>query len=133
MEQVKWTMYLMIGLTLLLVVGCASIMTGTSQQVSFASDPSGAKVDIQPSGFQGTTPFTVDLKKGRGYIATARKEGYEKAVQSIGTTFNGWFIGNILLGGIIGMIVDLADGAYMNLDRDTVNFRLEPKKKGIEP
>lgn len=127
MKQVKWAICLMIGLTLLSAVGCASILTGTSQKVSFSSDPSGAKVEIQPSGLQGTTPFAVDLKKGRGYTVTAKKEGYEKAVQSIGTTLNGWFLGNLLLGGLIGMIIDASNGSYLNLDRNTVKFILEPK------
>lgn len=127
----KLLMCLMIGaITLPLLVGCASIITGTSQQVSFSSDPSGAKVIIQPSGMQGTTPFTAKLKKGKSYIATAKKEGHEKAVQSIGTSFNGWVFGNLLFGGIIGLIIDVADGAYLNLDRDNVDFQLEKKNTG---
>ena len=127
MKQMKWVIVLMVGLIPLLI-SCASIITGTSQQVSIKSDPSGAKFTVDPGGLQGTTPSVVTLPKGKGYTVTAVKEGYEKATQSIGTSFNGWFFGNLFIGWIIGMIIDVADGAYMNLDRESVYFILEPKK-----
>lgn len=121
-----------VGLVVIAVVvsqtGCASIITGTSQNIMVNSDPSGAKV-ITDTGLTVVTPATIRLPKGRAVVLTAQKDGYEKDTQVLNTSFNGWFIGNILLGGIPGMIVDMADGAYVNFDRSNVFFSLTPEKK----
>jgi uncharacterized protein YceK len=129
MNQIKWMIVLTIGLIPLLAMGCASIITGTSQQVNFNSNPAGAKVVIAPGGTTGTTPFTAKLAKGRSYTCTATKDGYDPDTQHIGKVFNGWFIGNALIGGIIGVIIDIADGAWFNLSIESVNFQLPPKQK----
>lgn len=114
--------------SLVITVGCASIMSGTSQKVTFNSHPSGAKV-ITHTGLTLVTPSTATLPKGKSISVRCEKEGYETQTQTIGTSLNGWFFGNILFGGLIGMIIDIADGAMMNLDRDNVNFSLTPAKE----
>lgn len=120
------------GLIIIAVIvsqtGCASIITGTSQNIMINSEPSGAKV-ITDTGLTVITPATIRLPKGRAIVLTAQKDGYEKSTQVLNTSFNGWFIGNILLGGLIGMIVDLADGAYVSFDRSNVFFSLTPERK----
>jgi len=124
-------MYLMlVVLTFSLLVGCASIITGTSDQVAFNSNPAGAKVTIHPGNVTGVTPFSSKLSKGKEYTCTAEKVGHQTQTLSIGKTFNGWFVGNLLIGGIIGGIIDIATGAWFNLDRDSVNFHLSNKETG---
>ncbi|MFH0888176.1 MAG: hypothetical protein V1871_03095 [Planctomycetota bacterium] len=115
-------------LSVVLFIGCASIVSGTSQKVTFNSVPSGAKV-ITDTGLTLITPSTATLPKGKSISVRCEQEGYESQTQVIGTSFNGWFIGNLLFGGLIGMIIDAADGAMMNLDKDNVNFFLTPKEK----
>lgn len=118
---------LFVGLLVMVVVGCASIVSGTSQKVTFNSNPTGAKV-ITDTGLTLITPSTATLPKGKSISVKCEKEGYESQTQVIGTSFDGWFLGNIFFGGLIGMIIDAADGAMMKLDRDNVNFNLTPAK-----
>ena len=59
-----------------------------------------------------------------------RKEGYGKQVATISAELDGWYIGNIVFGGLIGMlIVDPATGAMWRLD-DSVNASLVENAEG---
>jgi hypothetical protein len=124
------------GSLILLSTGCASIVSKTSWPVSFQSNPSAATVSIvNKKGvevFKGKTPTAVRLKSGAGffskesYVVTISKDGYETKKTSLECKLNGWYFGNILLGGIIGMlIVDPATGAMYKLDQEDVYLTLK--------
>jgi len=108
------------------VTGCASIVSDSQYPVVMKSEPSGAEYQIRNrSGslvHQGTTPSTVTLKSGAGYFKGERyklqfsKEGYEQQDQSLESSMDGWYWGNLLFGGLIGMLaVDPATGAMYKL------------------
>jgi len=68
------------------------------------------------------TPTTVTLKSGAGFFRTARykveytKPGFAPATSYISANLNGWYAGNIVFGGLIGiLIVDPATGAMFRL------------------
>lgn len=68
------------------------------------------------SGFFGKESYTVSITK----------EGYEPKKVTIECRFNGWYFGNILIGGLIGMlIVDPATGAMYRLDSDGISETLQ--------
>jgi len=100
-------------------------MTGTKQQVSITTTPTNAEVSVNEH--TGRSPFTVLLKKGRSYKVRAEQEGYLPAHATIGKSFNPAFLGNLLLGGLIGMAVDIGTGAWMNLDNDVIHLTLQKK------
>src|SRR5262245_20693108 len=109
---------LLCTLFLVLVVGvagtgCASVINGTSQEVAFRSVPPGATVKV--SGQTGTTPATLSLSRDRDHMATLTKEGHPERQVNIRQKLSGAFYGNIALGGIIGMSVDMGNGAAYNL------------------
>ena len=90
------------------------------------SSPASAKFIVKNEAgvtvHSGSTPATIMLKSGAGffdgetYTMTFEKKGYEPQVITVDTTLDGWYIGNILFGGIIGMlIVDPATGAMWKL------------------
>ena len=104
------------GMTLvvlgLLATGCASILKGSDQKVSFNSEPSDAKVVItdvrQAKEVQvGSTPFTATLKRGAGYFKKAKynvtfeKPGYQTEAIVLEGTPGGWYIGGNLLFGAL--------------------------------
>lgn len=97
-----------------LMGSCATIVSGHKQMVSFSSGPSEAKIIIDGKEI-GTTPLTTKVKR-TARVIKFRKEGYTDAEYVMNRRFNGWFIGNILIGGPIGMIVDLINGAYVHTD-----------------
>lgn len=117
--------------------GCATILGGGgSQSVRIDTDPSQADIRVvNASGaqvFQGQTPIVVNLKRGDGffqkgvYTVEARKEGYALTTGQIVPTINPWYFGNIVLGGIIGMlIIDPATGAMYRFDDDYQTISLD--------
>ncbi|KPG98371.1 hypothetical protein AEQ67_13550 [Pseudomonas sp. RIT-PI-q] len=109
--------------------GCASIVSDSKPEVGVYSTPTAAKYEIVNSRgmvvAQGVTPGKVLLESGRGYFkgedykVTFRKEGYSDSTVPLKTTVNGWYWGNILFGGLIGMlIVDPLTGAMYTLPDD---------------
>ncbi len=57
--------------------------------------------------------------KDEQYTLTFSKEGFEDKMVTIHSRFDGWYIGNILIGGLIGMlIVDPLSGAMYRFKRE---------------
>lgn len=115
-----------LALTVTLSVGCASIISDSSYPVAMTSSPTGASFEIRnESGavvHQGTTPSTVTLKAGDGFFSGAhysvryKKDGYSDQNGSINPSVDGWYVANIIFGGLIGLlIVDPATGAMYKL------------------
>jgi hypothetical protein len=126
------------------LAGCATIMKGSDQKISFSSDPSSAKVTIFDSAgtvvADGKTPLSLPLKKGAGFFQAAKYRvvfehpGMEKKeVWLSGSLEGGWYVlGNFLVGGLIGwLIIDPLSGAMWNLQPDPVNVRLDPKLSSL--
>ena len=68
------------------------------------------------------TPSTVTLKSGAGYFSGEKytfnfsKDGYADKTATLDTELNGWYFGNIVFGGFLGMlIIDPASGAMWSL------------------
>jgi hypothetical protein len=119
----------------LLLAGCASIFNGQTQAISFQSEPTGASITVTnkagESVHSGTTPATVTLKRGAGYFKSETytvqyaKQGFKPKEVVVTSTMSGWYIGNILFGGLIGMLaVDPVTGG-MYVFPDTVSAPLE--------
>lgn len=125
----------------LAAAGCASIIKGSEQSVTFRSEPPEAKLiitDVREGKdiHVGTTPFTTSLKRGAGYFkygkykVTIEKPGYRREEVLLEGSPGGWYLaGNLVFGGLIGwFIVDPATGAMWTLDPEEVNVTL--KKEG---
>ncbi len=121
------------------VGGCATIIAKSSQIITVASVPDSAAVKITNAAgtavHSGTTPMTVTLKKGRGYFKAENytvsfsKDGYQTRDVTVRGQVNGWYFGNIVFGGLIGMLaVDPATGAMYTLRPEQVNSTLDALK-----
>jgi len=106
--------------------GCATIFNGKSQAVTISSAPEGAQVSVSNRAGQrvhaGETPVTLTLKRGAGYFKSEvytlvfTKPGFDSHELTITGSTSGWYFGNILLGGLIGMLaVDPVTGAMYSL------------------
>jgi len=116
---------------LVCVGGCATIVGGGgSERIRLTSNPSGATVRVYDSSgllvLETKTPTSVTLDRGDGYF---RKQTYRveferngaKDSVNIEARLNGWYVGNILIGGIIGfLIVDPITGAMWDLSPDRI-------------
>lgn len=127
----------------LLFTGCASIVSKSNWPVQLGSTPAGAKVVVRDQKgaeiFAGVTPTQVTLKSGAGYFKSASykleftKEGCAPQTVELRSRMNGWYIGNIVFGGLIGLlIVDPATGAMYRLD-ESVNPTLTPLASDLKP
>lgn len=133
---IKLSISLLLYMCTVMFTDCASIVSKSQYLVTISSNPSGATytiknkrgADIQ----KGTTPATVILSAKAGFFNPAsysfqfEKKGYLPAATSLSAGMDGWYVGNILFGGLIGiLIVDPATGAMWKL-HDTVYGNLSP-------
>ena len=72
---------------ILTVTGCASIISGTDQQLTFTSEPEGATVIVSGKTF-GKTPITIDIDRGENQSLTFEKEGYKSYTTQLSTSMN---------------------------------------------
>lgn len=103
--------------------GCASIMSGTTQMVTIHSEPPDGKINI--NGVLGKAPLTMPLSREADQQVTVESEGYKPCSYRLGKTMNPWVVGDILIGGIIGIIIDLASGAVYTYDSDEYKMVLD--------
>ena len=121
------------------VSSCATLFTSTKYRVAFNTTPAGAGIKIENRAghivFEGQTPTTVKLKSSAGYMKkeeytiTFTKEGYAQKVVQISSELDGWYIGNILIGGWLGMlIIDPLSGAMYKIAEEdqVINETLHP-------
>ncbi|MFW0715667.1 PEGA domain-containing protein [Pedobacter sp. N23S346] len=110
----------------LMFSSCATIFTGTRQNVQINSSPPAA--DIEVDGLKvGVTPMAVSLKKGfTGQTVSLKLEGYETKMFQPTTDFNAVAVLNFI--GLIGWGVDAATGAMMKYNPKVYEIQLEKKK-----
>jgi DNA-binding beta-propeller fold protein YncE len=82
------------GLLILLLAGCATIVSGPEQQVPITSDPPGATVQIRDQTI--TTPGTAMLKRNQDYTVRISKDGYYDNVAILRQRESDWILGNLL-------------------------------------
>jgi hypothetical protein len=106
--------------------GCATIVHNGPRQISVASTPPGAKVSIYDRSNSlvqvGTTPFLATLPtkfayfKGQDYRLVFELPEHATAEVHLQSTVSRWYFGNLLFGGLLGMvIIDPSTGAMFNL------------------
>jgi hypothetical protein len=113
----------------LLSTGCASIVSDSSYPVSINSAPTDARFTIKDRNgntiSSGRTPMSVHLTtkggyfSGENYTIEFTKPGFENQTYQLNSSLDGWYIGNFLFGGLIGLlIVDPITGAMWKLPKD---------------
>lgn len=113
----------------ILLSGCASIVSDSVYPVSIGSNPAGAHFEILAmSGenfYSGVTPQTVYLPASTGYFKGAQylvkftKDDQTETIKLLDSQVDEWYYGNIVLGGLIGMlVVDPITGSMWKLPDD---------------
>ena len=95
---------------------CATMVGGTTQEVFIESEPAGAfcKVDRQGVvvGVISPTPGKVALSRSReSVIVSCTLAGFEQSNEVLVASFTGATVGNLLLGGLVGIAIDASSGA----------------------
>src|SRR5262245_3227600 len=91
---------------LLSLPACATIVASGPDLIPVNSSPEGARVllDGQPIG---VTPTSIAFARKCEGLLTLELDGFQPRVVDVDKVVNGWFFGNILFGGPIGMAIDL--------------------------
>jgi hypothetical protein len=123
---------------------CASIVSKSKWPLTINTNPNGAKIEITDKQgivvYNGNTPSTIKLKSGDGFFVKQSYKiklslnGYEEKILPVECKLNGWYIGNIVFGGLIGwLIVDPVTGAMYRLDKAYINETFTKTTVSTEP
>jgi hypothetical protein len=118
----------------LLLPACATVTRGTKQNFVIESTPAKAEVALS-TGQKCTTPCKLKLKRKDGFTATFTKAGYQpvnaevKSKLATGGAAAG--AGNVLMGGVIGAVVDGSNGSLNDLKPNPL--KVELVAEGVQP
>jgi hypothetical protein len=122
--------------------GCASIVHNGNRLVTIDSDPPGATASIRKAEGEivaaQTTPCSISLNpkrgyfKGQSYVLRLEMPGYQTTEVPLRATVSGWYFGNIVFGGLIGMLaVDPATGAMWNIVPGKIQRKLDSSQAAV--
>jgi len=118
-----------IGLCAAVVIsGCATMITGSTQQVPISVQPLGATVCLDGEKV-GTSPMVARLTRKRSHVLVIEQDGYQPVVRALATEVNPWIVLNfiplVLIPGPVGLGVDFATGAVNTFNAGTFDFYLQ--------
>lgn len=118
----KWSFLFLLAF-IILSSSCATIMLSTTQELSISSSPSEALVTN--NGLQlGKTPLIADLKRKGNHRIKIELEGYQPFEVMLTRKTSGWIWGNLLFGGVPGLIIDVITGAMYILQPEQIQAEL---------
>jgi hypothetical protein len=107
---------------------CATVTRGTTNQLQILSEPSGASVRTSLNQ-TCTTPCTLTVGRKDEFSVIISLAGYGSQTVDVKTRVAGagaaGFVGNVLVGGVIGMGADAATGATLEHFPNPVQVRLQ--------
>lgn len=109
---------------------CATIVSGSKQDVAISSAPPGAKIFIDDEDV-GQTPTTVTLTRKKEHQVRIELPGYQPYLMKFDRNVNLWTVGNLFnFTGFVGLAIDYASGALFWLDPDQVKKALANSNAG---
>ncbi|MBT9473745.1 MAG: PEGA domain-containing protein [Pseudomonadota bacterium] len=113
------------------LAACATVTRGSEDAWVVNSEPSGAKVETTNGHQCQATPCAIKMKRKSEFTATLTKPGYKPATVQVSHKTAGagaaGVAGNVLVGGVIGIGVDMYTGASQDLVPNPVTVKLEPE------
>ena len=122
----RFSQWAALACLLLTLPACATIVRGSNQKIQANSAPAGATILVNGEN-RGTTPTTLLLPRNRSYQVVFRHEGYDDVTVNLNQQFEAGaaLVGNIFSWGLLGMVVDVANGSAYQLTPDQLNVALE--------
>jgi hypothetical protein len=109
--------------------GCATITRGTTDSWTVNSTPPGAAVKTSTGFTCEATPCTFKMSRKDEFDVTVTKTGFKpwtgKVTHEISGAGGAGFLGNALIGGVIGAGVDATSGAMLDVKPNPLNVTLE--------
>ncbi len=108
----------------LLFSSCATIVNGSKQTIRIYSQPAQATVFLNDIEV-GQTPYETRLKRKGEYNVRIQLDGYLPYETRLTRKLHAIYFGNILLGGIVGLIIDPITGAMYKLTPEELKAELQ--------
>lgn len=108
----------------LYLANCAAICCGTKQGIQINTQPPGATVKINGVD-SGVTPTKAQLTRKETHRVGLTLAGYKPKEVVLEPGFNPVVLGNILIGGLVGLVVDGCTGAWCKLNPGKVEAVME--------
>jgi hypothetical protein len=131
--------FVIAGLLLAGLSACATVTRGTTSQVTFLSEPSGAQVRTS-LGQVCASPCTLQFNRKDEFAVTFSLPGYLDQTVQVRTQVSGGgaagAAGNLLVGGVVGLAADAATGATLEHVPNPVSVVLQrsgPVVGGLPP
>ena len=113
----------------LMLAACATVVLGVHEPFEIISSPAGAHVQLS-TGETCVTPCALQLPRAVAFQARVSLPGYATQVIPVASrnTMGGavGFVGNGMIGGVVGAGVDMDSGAMRSLAPNPLNVRLSP-------
>jgi len=97
---------------------CGTITRGSTSDVTFNSVPAGAQVQTSIGLNCPATPCTFPISRKQAFVATFSLDGYEPQQIPVTTEISGGgaagMAGNLVVGGLVGIVVDASTGASLD-------------------
>lgn len=110
--------------------GCATVTRGTSTKFNVQTTPPGAGVKTSTGFTCSPTPCGIKMPRKDAFEVTVSKEGFIPVTQHVRSVVGGGgaagMAGNVIAGGVIGMVVDGSDGAMNDLVPNPMVVNLVP-------
>jgi hypothetical protein len=112
----------------LALCGCATVVLGVTEPFHIVSSPAGARVQLS-TGETCVTPCTLELPRSMEFQVRVSLPGYATQVlpvasrASVGGVVG--FVGNGVIGGVVGAGEDLESGAMRSLAPNPLSVRLD--------
>ena len=103
--------------------GCATVINGTTQSMTFDSKPQGAEVSID-GAYVGITPLTLKLGKNKKESVQVKKAGYKTVSRDITKSFDPVALVDIFWD---LSTTDFITGAAMKYEPNSYFFELQPE------
>ena len=111
-------------------INCATIISGRTQDLPVTSTPSEAIITIGSMKQVSPATFMLDRRQGV-YVVKVEKEGYQTVEVTLRKGVNGWVFGNIIFGGLIGLVIDVASGSASKFTPTEIDVNLAEKQVGF--
>ena len=103
-------------LALATLSACATVTSGTDHTLLVETDPAGATCLLRRDGANigavNPTPNAIRISKSRHDISVnCEKADHEPTSRTVTASFQAMTLGNVLIGGVVGLAADLASGA----------------------
>jgi hypothetical protein len=113
------------------LASCATVTRGTRTDFVVETQPSGAQVELSTGETCNATPCTFPrIKRNSEFSVTISMDGYQTSTHEIDNRMrNGGTMGlagNAVVGGLIGMAVDVGSGATQDLVPNPLVVQLNP-------